>query len=179
MFQRKLIFGLAKARCCITLDARSSPRRWMTVTLSANRVRKRASSRAESPPPTTAIFLPEEETVAGGAGGDAVAQQPLLVGEVEHQGLGPGGDDQCVGGVGRLVGVGVADPEPERPVREVDPGDLGREELGPEAGRLLAEGLHELGAHDPLDEARVVLDVGGEHELAARAGHWSTRARPR
>ena len=39
----------------MTLDARSSPRRWMTVTLSANRVRKSASSRAESPPPTTAI----------------------------------------------------------------------------------------------------------------------------
>ena len=55
VFHRKSIFGLAKARCCMTLEARSSPRRWMTVTLSANRVRKRASSRAESPPPTTAI----------------------------------------------------------------------------------------------------------------------------
>ncbi len=39
----------------MTLEARSSPRRWMTVTLLAKRVRKSASSRAESPPPTTAI----------------------------------------------------------------------------------------------------------------------------
>ena len=34
---------------------------------------------------------------------------------------------------------------------------------------LLAELRHELGAEDPVREARVVLDVGGEHELAARA----------
>ncbi len=36
-------------------EARSSSRRWMTVTLLANFVRKIASSIAESPPPTTAM----------------------------------------------------------------------------------------------------------------------------
>ena len=57
MFQRNSIFGSAKARSCITLDARSVSPRWITYTLSANRVRKVASSIAESPPPTTAIVF--------------------------------------------------------------------------------------------------------------------------
>ncbi len=39
-------------------EARSSSRRWITVTFVAKRVRKSASSMAVSPPPTTAIALP-------------------------------------------------------------------------------------------------------------------------
>ncbi len=42
-------------------EARSVSRRWMTVTLVANLVRKRASSSAESPPPTTAISWPRKK----------------------------------------------------------------------------------------------------------------------
>ena len=38
-------------------DARSSSRRWTTVTLVANLVRKTASSMAVSPPPTTTSSL--------------------------------------------------------------------------------------------------------------------------
>jgi len=37
-----------------------------------------------------------------------------------------------------------------------------------EALRLGAEELHHLGAEDPLREARIVLHVGGDGELAAR-----------
>ena len=55
VFQANSILGLSNARCCMILDARSSSRRWMTVTLLANLVRKVASWMAESPPPTTAI----------------------------------------------------------------------------------------------------------------------------
>ena len=55
VFQWNSILGLAKARSCMILDARSSSRRWMTVTLEAKRVRKMASSMAESPPPATAM----------------------------------------------------------------------------------------------------------------------------
>ncbi len=51
------IFGLAFARVCMALLARSSSRRWTTVTLSANFVRKSASSMAVSPPPTTRTSL--------------------------------------------------------------------------------------------------------------------------
>ena len=51
--QRKSILGFLKARSCMILDARSSLRRWITVTDEANLVRNSASSMAESPPPTT------------------------------------------------------------------------------------------------------------------------------
>ena len=61
LFQTKLILGLAKARSCMIFDARSSSRRWMTLTLVAKRVRKVASSMAESPPPTTAISWPRKK----------------------------------------------------------------------------------------------------------------------
>ena len=53
--------------------------------------------------------------------------------------------------------------------REVDLVDVGGDELGAEALGLLAELRHELGAEDPVGEAGVVLDVGGEHQLAAGA----------
>ena len=80
---------------------------------------------------------------------------------------------------GGLVGVGVADPDLEGPGRQVDAADLGRAQLGLEAQRLGPHDAHELGPHDPVDEAGVVLDVGGQHELARRAGRWWRRARPR
>src|SRR2546429_2424891 len=48
-------------RSCMILDARSSLRRWTTVTSSAKRVRKMASSKAESPPPTTAMRSPRKK----------------------------------------------------------------------------------------------------------------------
>ena len=44
--------------------------------------------------------------------------------------------------------------------------DLLGADLGAEAGGLLPEAHHELGAHDALGEAGEVLDLGGEHELA-------------
>ena len=60
-FQRNSIFGLAIARSCMIFEARSSSRRWIIVTLSANLVRNVASSMAESPPPTTAISWPRKK----------------------------------------------------------------------------------------------------------------------
>ena len=65
--------------------------------------------------------------------------------------------------------LGVADPDAERRSREIDPVDVGGDELGAEALGLLAELHHELGAEDAVGEAGEVLDVGGEHELAAGA----------
>ena len=62
--------------------------------------------------------------------------------------------------------VGVADPDLEGPGREVDAADLGRAQLGLEAQGLGPHHAHELGAHDPVDEAGVVLHVGGQHQLA-------------
>ena len=51
-------FGLAFARVCMALLARSSARRWTIVTFEANLLRKDASSMAVSPPPTTRTSLP-------------------------------------------------------------------------------------------------------------------------
>ena len=53
--------GLAMARSAMIREARSWSRRCTTVTLLAKRVRKRASSMAESPPPTTAISWPRKK----------------------------------------------------------------------------------------------------------------------
>ena len=56
--QMNRIPGWAFARSPMIREARSSPRRWITWTVVANRVRKSASSMAVSPPPTTAISFP-------------------------------------------------------------------------------------------------------------------------
>src|SRR5208337_2491011 len=57
-FQAFSILGLFLSRSCTTFEARKVSRRWIKVTLLANRVRNVASSTAESPPPTTAISFP-------------------------------------------------------------------------------------------------------------------------
>jgi hypothetical protein len=43
-----------------------------------------------------------------------------------------------------------------------------RSTVGVEALGLAAEAVHHLGPEDPLGEAGIVVDVGGQHELAAR-----------
>ena len=140
------------------------------VTVSANFVRKLASSIAESPPPTTAMSLaPEEEAVAGGAGGHAVAEQLGLARQAEHQRAGAGRHDDRLGPVGRARRrSAVADPDAERA------GTRGRpccaltvSISAPKRSGLGPHAHHQLGAHDPVGEAGVVLDVGRQHELAA------------
>src|SRR3546814_18055096 len=64
------------------------------------------------------------DLVAGGAGRDAVADQPALVLEAEHERLGARGHDHGPGPVGGLGGVRVADPDAEGAGGEVDAGDL-------------------------------------------------------
>ena len=109
------------------------------------------------------LLAPEEETVAGRAGGQPVAEQMLLGHETEHQRLRAGRHDDRV----RLVDI-VADPDLERTLREIDGRRLGRQELGAETQRLLAEVDHQLRTHDAGGKAGIVLDLGGEHQLAAR-----------
>jgi hypothetical protein len=67
-------------------------------------------------------------------------------------------------------------PDLERVRLEVHLRDVLRDELGALALGLAAEPLHEVGARDLLDEARVVLDVGREHQLAA--GHEAAGVEP-
>ena len=61
----------------------------------------------------------------------------------------------------------VADVHAEGPLGEVDPGHVVGDDLGAEALGLGTEARHQIGAHDPVDEAGVVLDVARDHELSA------------
>ena len=56
---------------------------------------------------------------------------------------------------------------PERALGEVDPVDVDIDHPGTEALRLGAHRGHQLRALDAVGEARVVLDVAGQHQLAA------------
>ena len=124
---------------------RNSSRRTSIVTLSAKRVRKRRLlERGVAAADDGDLAAAEEEAVAGGAGGDAATAELLLGWQAEPQRGRAGGDDDRVGAV--LV---LADPDPERPLAEVDrvasrlDACVGAEALG-----LLAELLHQL---RPLD----------------------------
>ena len=83
----------------------------------------------------------------------------------EPQRRGAGGDDDGLRPV-----FGAARPHPERALGEVDPIDVDIDEARPEALGLGAHRGHQLGALDALGEARVVLDVARQHQLAARRG---------
>ncbi len=108
------------------------------------------------------VVAAEEEAVAGRARGNAVTEERLLVRQPEHAGLGAGRDDDRAGEL-----VVAADPDPLRVRGEIDLVDVGGDELGAEALGLLAELRHEVGADDAVGEARVVLDVGRQHQLPA------------
>ena len=107
----------------------------------------------------------EEEAVAGRAGAHAAAAQAGLAVEAEPQRRGAGRDDDGLGAVLRATR-----PDPERPLREVDPVDVDVDDARAEALRLGAHRGHQLRALDAVREARVVLDVAREHQLAARRG---------
>ena len=87
----------------------------------------------------------------------------LLAGDAQPFRLRAGGDDQRVAGV---VGAGIA-LQPERPHVEIDLGDDVADDLGADMLGLLQHLLHQPRTLDRIGEARIVLDVGGDHQLAA------------
>ena len=104
-----------------------------------------------------------EEAVAGGAGRDAEAAEFLLGGKIEPLGLSAGGDDQRLGKID-LAGFAF---EPERTCRQVDLGDMVIDDAGADMLGLLLHLLHEPGALDDIGEAGIILDIGGDGQLAA------------
>ena len=158
----------------MTFEARSASRRWIRVTLLANRVRKVASSTAVSPPPTTRDLLaPVEGAVAGGAGAQAVAHVVHLA--CRGRGSGPrrrwrrSGRRRCSRRSrppGRVGSVEVVTRNGRRErstaVTRLEPA-VGAELLG-----LPPHDVHEVGAEDPVGEAGEVLDGGRPGELAPR-----------
>ena len=168
MSHRKSIFALAKARSCMIFEARSSLRRWMRVTLRGEAGQEeRLFEGGVAAADDDDLLVAEEEPVTGGAGGHAVAEQPGLAGHVQHERPGPGGHDQ---GPGRDVGLAVAvdvGPDPEGRELTGRPWSPCGSRTWPRSAPPGPGSAHELGADDAVDEARVVLDLGGEHQLAA------------
>ena len=109
------------------------------------------------------LLAAEEEAVAGRAGRDAEALELRLRGQAEPLRLGAGGDDQRVAAIGV---AGVAG-EAERALAEVDLDDVVGDHAGADMLGLEAHLLHQPGALDDVGEARIVLDVGRDHQLAA------------
>ena len=176
-FQITSILGCLNSRSCRMRSARNSSRRWTTVTLDGEigeeqrlldggvaaadhhalpcrdrRSRRRWRRRRRRSPGTSASRR---------------QAQPAR--------LGAGGDDHRVGGVDRAAIAG----EHERAPVEIDLDDDVVDDLGADMLGLRLHLLHQPGALDDVGEAGIVLDIGGDGELAARleAGdHHAARA---
>ena len=147
-------------------DARKVSRRWSRCTFVAKRVRYSASSNAVSPPPTTAISRSRKKNPSHVAQArHAAPAKAGLALEVEPERRGSGRDDDGLAPV-----LDAARPDPERPPREVHAIDVDVDDARPEALRLGAHRGHEVRPLDAVGEARVVLDVAGDHQLAAGRG---------
>ena len=108
------------------------------------------------------LLLAEEGRVADRAVADAASLQRALALQPQLAGGRAGGHDHAVGQMHL-----VADLHAEGPLGEVDAGDVIGHQLGAEPLGLRAHRRHQLRAHDAVDEAGVVLDVAGDHQLAA------------
>ena len=111
------------------------------------------------------VLVTEEESVTRRTSGYAVAEQSSLVLEPQVAVLRTRREnhrarvEDLVADVDHLDGSG-----------EVDLGDVIGHQLGAEAGRLLAQALHQLWAHDPVGKPGEVLDFSGRHQRAAGRG---------
>ena len=104
-----------------------------------------------------------EEAVAGGAGRDAKALEFFFRRHAEPARLRAGGEDHGFGEIDVAAVAGQA----ERPLRQFELGDEIGDDLGADMGRLLFHLLHQPRALDHVGKTRIVLDVGGDGELAA------------
>ena len=111
------------------------------------------------------VLVFEEEPVAGGAVGHTVTGEALLPIDAQVPVLRTGGDDDAASFVDAVGGGDALDAALQFETGDVLVADLGAKALG-----LLLHLVHKLGAHDSLDEAGVVLHLGGVHQGAAR-GH--------
>ena len=104
-----------------------------------------------------------EEAVAGGAGGNAEALEILFRWQVQPLGLGAGADDQRIAGID-LAAVAL---QPDGLVLQADLGDGVGNDFGADMLGLGLHFLHQPGALDDFGKAGVVLNIGGDGELAA------------
>ena len=109
------------------------------------------------------ILAAIEEAVASSAGRHAEAHEGLLRRDAQPLGLRAGGDYQRIRGVDR---AGIASGT-ERPHIEVDLGDDVVDDLGADMLGLFEHLLHQPRTLDRIGKARIVFDIGGDHQLAA------------
>ena len=109
------------------------------------------------------LLAAEEEAVAGGAGRDAEALELGFRGQAQPLGLGAGGDHEGVAAIG-VAGIAR---DPERPLSQFDLDDVVGHDAGADMLGLQPHLLHQPGALDDVGEAGIILDVRGDHELAA------------
>ena len=114
----------------------------------------------------------EEEAVAGRAGRHAVAHQPRLGFDAEQRAVAPV-ETISASQVNSSSLARKRNGRFERSTDSTSPVD----ELGAEARGLSAEPLHHLGPHQALGKARVVLDLGGDRQLAARLSAFDDQRR--
>ncbi len=108
------------------------------------------------------LLVLEEEAVAGGAAADATRLQALLIGQAQpHRARARRHDDR----VRRELLLGG--PEVEWPAGEVNAHDIAHDRLRAEALGLRLEFVHHLRPQDAFLEARIVLHVARDHQLAA------------
>ena len=104
-----------------------------------------------------------EEAITRCACRHAIALELLLGGQIEPARLRAGGDDQRVG----EIDVARIASQAERPLRQLDLGDVVVDQSGADMLGLLEHLLHQPGTLDDVGEAGVVLHVSGDGELAA------------
>ena len=109
------------------------------------------------------LFVAVEEAIAGGAGRNAEALEVLLRWQVQPLGLGAGADDERIAGID-LAAVAF---QPDGLVLQADFGDGVGNHFGADMLGLGLHFLHQPGALDDFGKARVILNIGGDGELAA------------
>ena len=164
VFEWISILGWARARSIMIFEARNESRRWNRWTLVAKRVRKVASSNAVSPPPTTAISRSRKKNPSQVAQAETPRPRRRVSESRPSQSA-----DAPVATMTDWARYSVPRAQSrngrsEKSTRSMSTSTIWRAEalgLGPERG-------HEVRALDAIGEARVVLDVRGEHQLPAR-----------
>ena len=141
-------------------------RRWNRWTFVAKRVRKVASSNAVSPPPTTAISRSRKKNPSQ----VAHAETPRPRSRVSESRPSHSADAP-VATMTDCARYRCRAPRCGTGAREKSTRSMSTSTRRvPKRSAWAAERGHQVGALDAVDEARVVLDVAGEHQLAARGG---------
>ena len=158
------IFGFLRARSCMILEARSVLAPMDDRHLGAEaRQEGRLFHRGVAAADHHRVLVLEECAVAGRARADAVAHQRFSDSIPSSFADAP----VAMMSASRLIIAAVRRPARTAACRRSHRGHVADHELRAEALGLAPEHVHHLGALDAVLEAGIVLDLGGDGELAA------------